>query len=62
MSSILKDVYNDKDSKFKVVKFVIVSIYKHSFAEGYTTKWSKNIFWLKMLKLLYHEHKIGNGE
>ena len=25
MSSILKDVYNDKDSKFKVVKFVIVS-------------------------------------
>ena len=44
MNSILKDMYNDKDSKFKFVKCVIVSIYKHIFAEGSTTKWSKNIF------------------
>ena len=37
-------MYNYKDPKFKVVKYVIVSIYKHIFGEGYTTKWSKNIF------------------
>ena len=51
MNSILKDVYNDKDFKFKVGDYVKISIYKNIFAEGYTRKRSNKDFLIKNVEI-----------
>ena len=38
---------NDKDSKFKVGDHVRISKYKNTFAKGYTSMWSEEIFMIK---------------
>ena len=38
------DEHNEKDSRFKVGDRVRISRYKNTFAKGYTSNWSKEIF------------------
>ena len=47
---------NNKDPKFKVSYHVKISKYKSIFAEGYTSKWWKEVFIIKEFKILCHEH------
>ena len=54
VNSLLQDVYNDKDLIFKVGDYVRISIYKNIF--GKVQNGQKQIFGLKMSKLLYHGH------
>ena len=49
---------NDKDPKFKIGDYLIISKYKIIFAKGYTTSWSEEVLRLKKLKILFHEHTL----
>ena len=49
---------NDKDPKFKIGDYLIISKYKNIFAKGYTTSWSEEVLRLKKLKILFHEHTL----
>ena len=40
----LKEKFNDKDRKFKVLDHVRISKYKNIFAKGYTPNWSEEVF------------------
>ena len=42
---------NDKDPKFKVADRVRISKSKNTFAKGYTTNWSEEVFVIKKLKI-----------
>ena len=42
----IKEV-NDKYPKFKVGGHVSISKYKNTFAKGYSSTWSEDVFWLK---------------
>ena len=41
---------NDKDPKFKVGDYVRISKNKISFAKGYTSNWSVDVFVIKKVK------------
>ena len=63
VNSLLQDVYNDKDLKFKVGDYVRISIYKNISGKGYTTKWSKTDFWIKNVEgTLPWTYEIENGQ
>ena len=47
---------NDKDSKFQVGDHVRISKYKNIFTKGYSPDWSEEVFIIKKLKVLFHEH------
>ena len=44
---------NDKDTKFKIADIVRIRKYKNSFVKGYVSNWSKKVFVIKKLKVLY---------
>ena len=53
----VKDVYidskkevNDKDRKFKLGNHVRISKYKNTFAKGYTSNWSEEVFVVSKIK------------
>ena len=41
---------DDKNPKFKIEDNVIISNYKNTFAEGYTSNWSEEIFAIEKVK------------
>ena len=49
---------NDKKAKFKVGHHVRIPKHKNIFAKGYTPNWSKDVFIIKKVKILFHEHII----
>ena len=54
-----KKEINDKGPKFKVGDYVRISKYKNIFAKGYIPNWSKEIFVLVKLRILYHGHMLS---
>ena len=44
---------NDKDTKFKIADIARIRKYKNSFVKGYVSNWSKKVFVIKKLKVLY---------
>ena len=44
---------NEKDPKFKVGDYVIISKFQNVFAKGYTPNWSEEIFVVKKKKKKY---------
>ena len=44
---------NDKDTKFKIADIVRIPKYKNSFVKGYVSNWSKKVFVIKKLKVIY---------
>ena len=50
---------NDKDPKFKVGGYILISKYKNIFAKGSTLNWSEEIFVIKKIKTTVPWTHIG---
>ena len=51
-------VSNAKDTNFKPGDHIRISKYRNIFAKGYDPSWSKEVFVLVKLKILYHGHML----
>ena len=49
---------NNKNPKFKIGGIVGISKYINISAKGYTPNWSKEVLWLKKLKILCRGHML----
>ena len=51
---------NNKSAKFKIGHTVRISKYKNIFAKYYTPNWSEEVFLIKIVEILCHEHMLLN--